>query len=514
MSFNKKLKKILFYCVIILSTHPIIGQDFIVEFGVRVKDPEDVLGTADTNGNLAYFFDGHRQFQATIINSDNQIEKNISINKVYISKKDKLIGISLSDNYFCAFFYNKKRKTLSATSLDRSTGDYKTNMLKILQDNELILRGFEANNSFYILTVEKKTSEITLLETKDGKTVKSKKYKIPVEDFYKIITQKNEMLNTPALSEVGIEVVDSYLDNNLKAGYSKKKLYRTGSNIILTFDDPHGTHFIKIDPQNDQLNYQRLNFNLERGDELANKTGNSFVFDHYILRTTMNSEMMNIAVIDLNNMALVNNYNIFPDAPIPILNGAIKQDNDTEAHNDENEGKQINKTKRYFNRVLDGNIAIIANKLNNNLLEIEVGSYTETVYRNTNYMPSGFALGMGMGVGMGFGYGAGMGGFGNPMMGPGSMFGYPGYYSPYGRPMNQVVRKTVSFKSLLEDKYFNHIDGEMPKTIRDKANKYISDNFSNNPPDIFCVSYRNDESMLLGYYIESKNQFVVLNIDR
>ena len=90
-----------------------MAQQPAAEFLVRIKSPEDALGVADTNGTIAYFFDGHKQYQATIINANNEVERNVSVNKLPTNKRDKLIGILLNEKVFSAFFYNKKLKTLS-----------------------------------------------------------------------------------------------------------------------------------------------------------------------------------------------------------------------------------------------------------------------------------------------------------------------------------------------------------------------------------------------------------------
>lgn len=485
------------------------AQELVNEFGVRIKDPEDVQAVADTNGAVAFFIDGHRQYQATIISANNALERNVSVNKLPSAKKDKLVDIMLNDKSFAAFFYNKKSRTITSIAMDRATGDYKTHVLKTLAKEDLFLRGFAMNNTFYMITVPKNENELFLHECIDGVELKTKKYAIPFKEFYKHLSIRNDKLNVPAESEVGIEVITSYLDNSVKSTYPKKKLYAIGKQIIMTFDDPDGTHLVRIDMGSKKADYQRLNFSLEKGNDDHQKTGNSFLLDKTLFRTTLSSGQMNLAVINIDNMGLANNLNFYPDQEIGILNTPILQDNDSESLFDAVDGKEINKTKRYFNKVLDGNIAIAANKIDSGRLELEVGSYEETVYRNNSLAPGGLAMGMGMGIGMGMGYG--MGGFGNPMYSPGGMMGYPGYYN--NAPAT-VVRRIVSFRSMFNERSYQHMPGEMPKTIRERVNKYMNEKFVKNPPELFCLSYRNSATVLVGYYVGNKNQFSVVEFSR
>ena len=508
ISFSLSLVTLLFLTIVSHS----IAQQSVSEFLVRIKDPEDALGVADTNGTIAYFFDGHKQYQATIINANNEVERNVSVNKLPSNKRDKLISILLNEKVFSAFFYNKKLKTLSSVTLDRSTGDYKSYPLKVLAKDEFFLRGFAMNNHFYMLTVPKQENILNLHESINGMQTISSKYTIEFPEFYQLLSSKNDKLNIPAESEIGIEVISGYLDNNVKSGYPQKKLYHLGRNIIMTFDDASSTHLITIDTEQKKSFYKRLNFTLEQGNLGNQKNGNSFLLDKNLFRVTMSHEQMNLSIINIDSMALLNNYNFYPETGIDILNSPIIQDNESNSLFGDGDGKEISRTKQYFNKVLDGNISIAANKLDSGRVEIEVGSYEETIYRNNGFSgPGGLSMGMGMGMGMGYG---GMGGFGYPMYSPfGMMGGYPGYY-PYNNATATVVRKVVSFKSMINDYNYGHIKGQLPKTIRERASEYMGERFKNGKPDLYCISYCSDASMLMGFYLKNKNQFSVVEFSR
>jgi hypothetical protein len=216
-------------------------------------------------------------------------------------------------------------------------------------------------------------------------------------------------------------------------------------------------------------------------------------------------------MININNMALINNYNYHQDEEIGIQNTALLQDEDKNTLFNTGNEKEISKTRKFFNKVLNSNISIAANHLDSGMIDLEIGAYEEYVYRNNAMTPMGMGFGMGMGMGMGFGPGMGMGGFGSPMYGPGMM--YPGYY-PFGPTYTNVVRKVVSFHSLMDAGNFDHLSGPMPKSIRERVSDYMQSKFKKDVPDLYSITYRGRESLLLGYYLEYKNQFVVVEFEK
>jgi hypothetical protein len=507
----------LFYLIVLsfllLHVNYIVAQQQYASITSRIRNPKDVYGVADSAGNLAYIFEGHKQYHVAILNKDSAQEKNFIINRVTRGKKEAIIGAVLNQGRSTSYFYSKKFGSFSSLTIDRATGEYKFYEIKQMSANEQFLRAFTMNEKFYILTVPRQKNVLNVYICEDGEHIDAGSYAIEMPAFYSNLIASNDLLNEPAESQAGIETVRTRLDNNIKSAYPKKKLYYERDKIYMSFDDPGSTHLIIIDLNASKSYYKKLNFALDQGNNSSHKRGNSFLYDDKIFRATISPEMMNISVIDLDSISLINSFNIFPeDEEIPIANGPIVQEGGYA--NLPTEERVLNKTKQYFRRVLNGNLSIAANRIDSGRVEVEVGSYEEILIRNNGFNTPGFSTGMGMGFGMSMGMGMGMGMgypyFGSPF-GYGSGF-YPGYY-PYNSYGSMRLR-IVSFKTLLKDPLYNHVGGTVPKTLREKINEYIQHTFKHGSPNLYSITSLNEEKLLMGYYLKSKNKFEVISFDK
>ncbi|RZK09829.1 MAG: hypothetical protein EOO43_20905 [Flavobacterium sp.] len=69
-----------------------------------------------------------------------------------------------------------------------------------------------------------------------------------------------------------------------------------------------------------------------------------------------------------------------------------------------------------------------------------------------------------------------------------------------------VRQKIVYFKSLLGNSNFEHINGSIPSTMKDKINQYEYKYFRNGPPEVMrIVPYNN--SLLFAYYHKPSKKF-------
>lgn len=505
-------------CVFILLLFSAIvsrAQEDYASVTLRIRNPKDALGISGNSGNLAYIFEGHKQYHVSILNSSRQESANIIVNRITRGKKEKLIGAVLTESKYIAYFYSKKYHSFSSLVVDIPTGNYKFHELKQMAPEEQFLRAFTMNEKFYVLTVPKQKNILNIYESEDGEKANAGTYGIELTTFYSSLSSNNDLLNEAAESAVGIETIRSRLDNNIKSAYPKKKLYYENGLIYMTFDEPSATNMIIIDLAASKSYYKKLNFALEQGNNSSDKRGNSFLYDNKIFRATISQDMMNISIIDLDSITLINSFNIFPDETISIANGPVVQEGG--ANGFTGEERVLNKTNQYFNRVLNGNISIAANRIDSGRVEMEVGSYEEIVVRSNNggFANPGFSMGMGMGMGMGFGMGGfGMGGFGmGSPYGFGNPFGY-GYPGAFGGGGNSVRLRIVSFKSLLKDPVYNHVNGNLPRTLSNKINQYMEQRFKNSAPDLYTITSYNEEKLLIGYYSKSKNKFDIVQFYR
>lgn len=489
------------------------SQQKFSNFPIRINNPQEAFAVVNTNGDVGYVFEGNRQYQVIIINPMREVEKIAILNKSSERKKDKIVGAVLNDNAFSTFLLNEKTGIISSVKTNRATGEYQYYKLAQMGPGDQFLRAFTYKNTFYFLTVPKHSNNLKVLQSSDGSIIYEDIYPIEMTTFYTALSSSNELLNEPAESTVGIEVVKAGLENNIKSSFPKKKLYYHNDKLFFTFDEPHFTHLVEIDLINKKPYYKKLNFSLEKGNNSSTKRGNSFIQGPNLFRTTISQQQLNVSIVNLDSMKLVNTYNIYPDEEINILNGPMVQEGGTSTLSMDE--KVIKKTSQYFNRVLNGNIAIAANKLDSAKYEVEVGSYEEFVTRNGTFGGPSLSVGMGMGMGMG---GMGMG-FGSPFYSPwgyspygfgSGFYGYPGYY-PYNSNYNTRL-KIVSFKTLLKEESFKHINGEVPKTLRQQISDYFDSNYKNHAPDLYIITGYGDYNVLLGSLHKGDNKFEIVEL--
>ena len=163
-------------------------------------------------------------------------------------------------------------------------------------------------------------------------------------------------------------------------------------------------------------------------------------------------------------------------------------------------------------KIHKGKLAIAVNDLNNGQYETEIGAYEEyTTYRNSGGGMGGYPISPGLSIGFGMGMGMGYGGMGGMGMGYG---GYPGYY-PYGGGSGYSTTsiRATYFQSLLRVDDLSHIEGNVPKTIREKINDYEDNVLRDNSPELLNVisSYN---GIVLGYYVKGRSKYILVEFNR
>jgi hypothetical protein len=485
-------------------------QQKLSEFQVKISKPDEVFIVSDSNGYLACIFQNSKDYEVDFLDPQLKVIGTAITQKIKSDKSQKILGAVMNPQYCYAYFYNKKLKAFSILEVKRNTGEAAYSRIQILNKDEQFLNAFEMDGRFYVLIVPKFTNTVRILIL-DGKKIEEKNFNIDMSGFYTSLAKKNDLLNTPAESEVGIEEISYNTENNIKSAYPSKKLYHHKGKVYMTFDEPGMTHLITLDIESGSSNYKKLNFALEKGNNSGQKQGNSFLYKNRFFRTTMSPDQLNISIIDLDSMKLIRVYNFYPEGEITARNSPLIQEG---AAGYIIEEKEIKRTEQFFRKVLNGNLAIVANEADSASYQLEIGSYEMYTTYNSRPGTTGFGspgisigMGMGMGVGIGTGFGYPMG-FGSPFY-PGFYSGYPGYYS--SQPVNRL--RVVYFKTLLDKENFHHKEGQAYTSLNSKINEYEHRVFRNSNPELLRISpYKN--VMLLGYYSKTGKRYTLVEFKK
>jgi len=472
------------------------GEVGLIDFKMRKPETVDLVKTA--NGDLVYCFLNTREIQLSTVTSNYsnssavfQTSKELVRSEYIVSTRDQA--------FHTLYFFSHKLNSIQAYNIDLSLSTTQTIQSAMIPKEESFLTAVVINNKLYVLTVAKVGSMINLWEFFRGTSLSKTPFDTHKLKFHESLESREEDLNEKKYSSIGIDRIDYALESNLKSAHANNKLYCVGDSIMITIDEPDHTRLYTIDANQKKFSEKNFLFKLEKGENSGDKQGNSFLYNKQLFRTTINNEMMNISVLDIDSVKLQWSYNIFPNQPITIKNGPMI----TEGQKD----KVLPNTAQYFNRILSGRICIAVNEINDQYL-VQVGSYE---YRNSmnSYNSGGpnISIGMGIGmggVGMGFpvtggGYGTGMSGYYN---------GYPGYY-----PSDAYSYiETTYFYSLMDSKTLAHSPLAPPKTIKERLNEYEDQKFKKGIPDLIKVFPLENKVILMGYYAKHLHKYQLVEI--
>jgi hypothetical protein len=510
----KKLFPLALFVLLLNISNTLKAQQDLGQINVNIRGVNEIFSAEDTLGHLAYVFENLKTYEVIFCDSTYALDKSIIVNRDPKYIKDKIVGATLNNNLMAVYFYNKKLRTVSALNADRQSSSGKYEKVITLTKDEEYLKGISMNGKFYVLTVPKYKNGLRIYVLGSGNSAEATNYEIEMPVFFKKLVAGNDKLNHTPDSHLGIEEIKYTLENNIKSSYPDKKLYYHHSKIFMTFDEPACTHLVEIDPVRHKSSYKKLNFSLEKGNNSTSKQGNSFLYDNRLFRATISPEQMNLSIIDLDSIKLINSYNFYPSDEIGINNGPIVQDGGTTVINMENE-KVLKKPEQYFRNVINGNLSVAANKIGDDKYEVEIGSYKEIITGRTGWGGTGLSIGIGIAGGMG-GFGYSLGNYGYSSMGgigfPRTYGGFPGYY-PYNSGGSATKIRTVYFRTLLADSSFQHLEGDIPRTIRERIYDYEEDKLSNIDLDNIRVSSYHDK-VIIGYYLRSQRKYKLVEFKK
>jgi hypothetical protein len=470
------------------------GEVAIVDFKIRKPDLVDLVTL--NNDDIVYCFLSPKEVQLTTVTSNYtqssavfQLSKELVRSEYIVSSRDR--------SFHTLYFFNYKLNAIQAYKIDLGMGTTQTISCGIIPKDESFLTAVVIEDKFYLLTVSKVTSTISLWESYRGAALTKTSFDVMPAKLHQSLESREEDLNEKKYSAIGIDKIDYRLENNLKSAHALNKLYVIDNTIVITLDDADWTWLCTINPVTKTYTEKKFSFRLENGEGSRDKQGNSFLYHKQLFRTTINHEMMNLSIIDTDSAHLKWSYNIFPEQPIAIKNGPLLSEGDN--------NKVLGKTGQYFNRVLSGKICIAVNEINEQYL-LQVGSYEYKYSWNSTAVGPSLSMGMGMGMGgVGMGYPM-MGGYGWGM--PGYYSGYPGYYPGSSIPYIE----TTYFYSLMKVNTFEHLPVAPPKTMRERLNEYEDQKFSKGVPDLIKVTPLKNKAILMGYYAKNIHKYQLVEI--
>jgi hypothetical protein len=232
---------------------------------------------------------------------------------------------------------------------------FKALKFRFPSSNQYVIKPFQKNNLFYILTKELSEQTLTLYSFKNG--IAEEK----IFDFSGFLFQnKNTQKTTFNTIIEGFPIekmeVDNY--NPLFKSTQKSKIYMLDQRIILTLDhNPKKTQVFDLTLENDTI--IEKNF-AQPIPKKASRSSNSFFHENKIFQVNANAEELLFDVKDYDSGLSLKNISVSKNDTIRFKNSPLL------IQSERGRAKELSKTKKFLQHLsnLDIGVSVFKNKKN------------------------------------------------------------------------------------------------------------------------------------------------------
>lgn len=469
------MKKYILVLVGFLAALQLNGQTDILNFKLSTKGHKKVIPITSKSGSIHYVFVNKTEIEFHWFEGNEARVFTIPFDKQ--TKKSIVVTSIATNEQILVYLWEHKSKKIDVWVVNKQNRSFVFKELITLSSNEELLKIVKDVDKVHILIAN--PNNILKVATHFENIITTKEYEIPYHGFFKAISEDLKNVSQDVYGSVGITQISHDVANNLRTTLPLEKMYFISNILYFSFDDNSTTHLIRIFVKEQQCDYKKLNFKLEKAENRIK--GNSFLINNRLMRVTANQSQLNMCIIDLDSFYLVKNYNLYQNEDFEIKNTQIITENNDVPDSD------FLTPRDFFKNIMEGNIAIAANMVDNNY-EICLGSEEQITIQRPSFGPGGnFPVSVGFGL------------VGGLMMSPG--FGNQG--------VNTSYTLTTSFKTLMSSTDFTHVSGSLSKNIIDKLRIFEDKAFGDNIPEIHTV-YKYKQKIQYGYITKWNNSFNVV----
>jgi len=487
------MEKQIFIYALLLCSLKIYGQDVLFKQDVRLQS---VL--KDRRESLPIVHD--EKNEVTLFLLDNKLINGFVFTKEYElmahnatarpkSKFKVLLGHSTDANGQHLFFTNDKKNQFLVKSIHVSTGIAHEKPISLNLKDEKFLETISYKNTFYVMTIIKNSSILKLYafdgnEISITRTFDFSSYEFSNTGSPKLFQVLNES-SLPFQSNLKIHKIDNSNPNPLYVTTKKNKIYYYGDKIYLTLDNNlEDTKIITLDLLNGNSSVQVYDQTTIECGEASKMKSNSYLSRNTLFQIKGCKKEMSFQIKDFKKDSLLKNFRVKENEEITFKNSPLIQEGGMMVFAKGSE-RELEKTKQVLRKISSSDIGITGSYYQNHL-ELKLGGYKKV-----------------------------QGGGGGMMMtSPGSSFSGPAgtvsiaptyHYNPtmYGYGSYASTRE-VYFKTLLDNKDFNHRQGEASKNAFDRMKDFENENSKDmTSQTVFKV----DDYYVLGYYKKSEKKY-------
>jgi len=362
--FVLRLKLFLLGFLGILLTNIALGQNTFVQLPLPHKHIDKFSIIADDAGNVCVQFFRKPYLYFYLINANGEVVEEI---KEARRKEPEILFSRFTKNNF--IFYYKPRKVkrhghIAAFIIDKKTRDFKefTGFEALKNSREEILRYLSDQKNGYVMIGNNKTQEISILKFTGETKLERKTFIYTPPLSYQLLANSNVFT-----------LDDRYIRKSTYLYHFGNKIYLENDNIYFTFD---GSNYLKTfiwkiawDDGTAET------FSLPKDKIVAGTSSNSYLFNNQLYRLTLDKNMLDLSVYDLNSGDLTKKYNYKQGESLKIKSGPVYSIYELENRvivQDESNSERI------FKIFSKGIASIYVSDHSSNYLQLTLGAYNPT----------------------------------------------------------------------------------------------------------------------------------------
>lgn len=354
------------------------------------------------------------------------------------NSNEKVLGGFIKDSM--VYLYTKPGKDeLHSYVLEIATGKIRDHYIAFDLKKEKVVENISAGDRFLYFTSNKKTSEFSIYNFTSEQRWDTLQYTCPPAMWEDLVTYKGF---SPVAS---VKKVDLEGEASINTAVKGNKLYPRHDTLFLVMNNHRdSTHVYSFDLEHKKVNNWLIKHHFPNIPPTGPYSDNSFLLRNKLYYVIVTPDSLCIQVVDLYTGAINKSFVANREDEIPFKNTPIMQEG---GQYSSSSLRELGKTKQLLRKMVNADAVITATMNNNDQVELVVGSYAQ--------ISSGGGGGMMMAGG-----------------GPGVA---PMVMVPTGGFSRSTWVKSARFKTLLNAGTFEHIEGEMGKSINEKIEEWTAD---------------------------------------
>ncbi|OXA81871.1 hypothetical protein SAMN05444397_105286 [Flavobacterium aquidurense] len=326
------VKKIFFYSLL-LSSLISFSQEVVNSTPVKLKKNRDIFQIVNNEKKeTTLFISDKEKVKAIRLNEQMQITDSISAPRPNLKTYVGMVGYNSANANVRLYWSSDDYKEIFSQLYDFDSRKIITQEYVLSLKDEKVLQKFSNENTFYLLTVIKRSSTFKLhIFDKDGKHTENS---IVLKDFhfYNSVYKRTDLYGVleenllPFEYPFSLKYITPENPTSITDAAYKRKCYFDGNEIVVTIDSNIDyTQAIILDLKSFTATEKLLKHPIIQSEYRSELNSNSFYFDKKLYQIKTSSDHLYFNVKDLND-TILKAYTATAAKPIEFKNSEISQE--------------------------------------------------------------------------------------------------------------------------------------------------------------------------------------------